>query len=56
MIPEIGLVVAAYVITRCLELRVRPSATPLTRAMCVVTMVIAGLVALDVLARSLEIR
>lgn len=56
MIPEIGLVVAAYVLTRCLELRGRTTATPLTRAMCVVTIILATVVALDLIARGLEVK
>ena len=55
VIPEIGVLVAAYVFTRMLELSSSDSAGMPVRVLAVITMIVAAVVAADLVIRGGEL-
>ncbi len=55
MIPEIGILIGFYIITRCLELRALPDRSPGAKNMAFLTMVVATFILIDLVVRSLGV-
>jgi hypothetical protein len=54
MIPDIGIMIGAYIVTRMIEVLKTPNTTRVVRASAITTLIVAVVMSLDLLLRGVD--